>query len=48
VRFNPDVFYNDFKDAQLVLLSCPQYGGPATDTCWRRADAQRISTAQPT
>ena len=28
VRFNPTVFYNDFKDAQLVLLSCPQYGGP--------------------
>ncbi len=29
VRFNTAVFYNDFKDAQLVLLSCPQYGpGP--------------------
>jgi len=28
VRFNTAIFYNDFKDAQLVLLSCPQYGGP--------------------
>ena len=28
VRFNTAVFYNDFTDAQLVLLSCPQYGGP--------------------
>jgi iron complex outermembrane receptor protein len=28
VRFNTAVFFNDFKDAQLVLLSCPQYGGP--------------------
>jgi iron complex outermembrane recepter protein len=28
LRFNAAVFYNDFKDAQLVLLSCPQFGGP--------------------
>ena len=28
VRFNVAAFYNDLKDAQLVLLSCPQYGGP--------------------
>ena len=28
VRFNTAFFFNDFKDAQLVLLSCPQYGGP--------------------
>jgi iron complex outermembrane receptor protein len=28
LRFNTAVFYNDFKDAQLVLLSCPQFGGP--------------------
>jgi iron complex outermembrane recepter protein len=28
LRFNTAVFFNDFKDAQLVLLSCPQYGGP--------------------
>ena len=28
VRLNAAVFYNDFKDAQLTLLSCPQFGGP--------------------
>jgi len=28
LRFNAAVFYDDFKDAQLVLLSCPQFGGP--------------------
>jgi len=28
MRFNLATFYNDFKDAQIVLLSCPQYGGP--------------------
>jgi iron complex outermembrane receptor protein len=28
VRFNTAIFYNDFKDAQITLLSCPQYGGP--------------------
>ncbi len=28
VRLNVAAFYNDFKDAQLTLLSCPQFGGP--------------------
>lgn len=28
VRLNTAVFYNDFKNAQLTLLSCPQFGGP--------------------
>ncbi|WP_245647655.1 TonB-dependent receptor [Novosphingobium lentum] len=28
VRFNVSGFYNKFKDAQLTLLSCPQFGGP--------------------
>ncbi len=28
LRFNADVFYLNFKDAQLTLLSCPQFGGP--------------------
>ncbi|HEX8783898.1 MAG TPA: TonB-dependent receptor, partial [Steroidobacteraceae bacterium] len=28
MRFNVAGFYNDFKDAQIVLLSCPQFGGP--------------------
>ncbi len=27
LRVNLDVFYLDFKNAQLTLLSCPQYGG---------------------
>lgn len=27
-RLNLAVFYNDFTDAQLTLLSCPQFGGP--------------------
>jgi len=25
VRFNTAIFYNDFTDAQIVLLSCPQF-----------------------
>jgi iron complex outermembrane recepter protein len=28
LRFNATAFYNDLKDAQLTLLSCPQFGGP--------------------
>lgn len=28
VRLNVAAFYNDFTDAQLTLLSCPQFGGP--------------------
>jgi len=28
LRLNLAGFYNDFKDAQLTLLSCPQFGGP--------------------
>lgn len=28
VRLNLTGFYNDFTDAQLTLLSCPQFGGP--------------------
>jgi iron complex outermembrane receptor protein len=28
LRFNVSAFYNKFKDAQLTLLSCPQFGGP--------------------
>jgi iron complex outermembrane receptor protein len=33
VRFNTAVFYNDFTDAQIVLLSCPQYSPSATSPC---------------
>jgi iron complex outermembrane receptor protein len=28
LRLNIVGFFNDFKDAQLTLLSCPQFGGP--------------------
>lgn len=28
VRLNVSAFYNKLKDAQLTLLSCPQFGGP--------------------
>ncbi|WP_160486839.1 TonB-dependent receptor [Aurantiacibacter rhizosphaerae] len=28
VRLNLAGFYNDFTDAQLTLLACPQFGGP--------------------
>jgi iron complex outermembrane receptor protein len=28
VRFNAAAFWNDFTNAQLTLLSCPQFGGP--------------------
>jgi iron complex outermembrane recepter protein len=28
LRLNAAAFYIDFKDAQLTLLSCPQFGGP--------------------
>jgi iron complex outermembrane receptor protein len=28
LRFNVTGFYNKLKDAQLTLLSCPQFGGP--------------------
>jgi iron complex outermembrane receptor protein len=33
VRFNAAVFYNDFKDAQLVLLTCPQFSPTPTTPC---------------
>jgi iron complex outermembrane receptor protein len=28
VRFNAAAFYSKYKDIQLTLLSCPQFGGP--------------------
>ena len=28
VRLNGSFFYNKYKDIQLTLLACPQYGGP--------------------
>ena len=43
VRFNTAVFYNDFKDAQLVLLSCPQYGGPGPCALPQNAGDAKVS-----
>ena len=28
VRFNASAFFNKYKDIQVALLSCPQFGGP--------------------
>ena len=28
LRFNVSAYYNELKDTQLTLLSCPQFGGP--------------------
>jgi len=33
VRFNAAVFYNDFKDAQIVLLTCPQLSPSPMTPC---------------
>ena len=43
VRFNTAVFYNDFKDAQLVLLSCPQFGGPGPCALPQNAGDAKVS-----
>ena len=43
VRFNTAVFYNDFKDAQLVLTSCPQYGGPGPCALPQNAGDAKVS-----
>jgi iron complex outermembrane receptor protein len=33
VRFNAAIFYNDFKDAQIVLLTCPQLSPTPQTPC---------------
>jgi iron complex outermembrane receptor protein len=43
VRFNTAVFYNDFKDAQLVLTSCPQFGGPGPCALPQNAGDAKVS-----
>ena len=43
LRFNTAVFYNDFKDAQLVLTSCPQYGGPGPCALPQNAGDAKVS-----
>jgi len=46
VRFNAAVFYNDFKDAQLVLLTCPQYGGPGPCALPQNAGDAKVTGAE--
>jgi iron complex outermembrane recepter protein len=33
LRVNVAAFYNDYKDIQVILLSCPQFGGPPGTPC---------------
>ncbi|HEY2676922.1 MAG TPA: TonB-dependent receptor [Steroidobacteraceae bacterium] len=33
LRVNVAAFYNDYQDIQVVLLSCPQFGGPVGTPC---------------
>jgi iron complex outermembrane receptor protein len=46
VRVNAAVFYNDFKDAQLVLLSCPQFGGPGPCALPQNAGDAKVKGAE--
>jgi iron complex outermembrane receptor protein len=46
VRVNAAVFYNDFKDAQLVLLSCPQFGGPGPCALPQNAGNAKVKGAE--
>jgi iron complex outermembrane recepter protein len=46
LRVNGAVFYNDFKDAQLVLLSCPQFGGPGPCALPQNAGDAKVKGAE--
>jgi iron complex outermembrane receptor protein len=46
VRVNAAVFYNDFKDAQLTLLSCPQFGGPGPCALPQNAGNAKVKGAE--
>jgi iron complex outermembrane receptor protein len=46
LRFNTAIFYNDFRDAQLVLLSCPQYGGPGPCALPQNAGNAKVKGAE--
>jgi iron complex outermembrane recepter protein len=46
VRVNGDVFYNDFKDAQLTLLTCPQFGGPGPCALPQNAGNAKVKGAE--
>jgi iron complex outermembrane recepter protein len=55
LRLNLAAFYNNFKDAQLTLLSCPQFGGPgpcalpqnAGDASMKGFEAEVLATIAP-
>lgn len=55
VRFNAAAFIQDFTDAQLTLLSCPQFGGPgpcalpqnAGDAQMKGVEAELFATPLP-
>jgi len=46
LRVNGAVFYNDFKDAQLTLLSCPQFGGPGPCALPQNAGNAKVKGAE--
>ena len=46
VRANASLFYNKFKDIQLTLLSCPQFGGPGPCALPQNAGEATIKGAE--
>ncbi|MEH3107019.1 MAG: TonB-dependent receptor [Sphingomonas fennica] len=43
MRFNLAGYYSDYKDIQLTLLSCPQFGGPGPCAAPQNAGNARIA-----
>ncbi len=46
MRFNVAGYYSDYKDIQLTLLSCPQFGGPGPCAAPQNAGNARIAGAE--
>jgi iron complex outermembrane receptor protein len=46
VRLNGAVFFSDYKDIQLTLLSCPQFGGPGPCALPQNAGDAEIKGAE--
>jgi iron complex outermembrane receptor protein len=46
LRINVSAFYVDFKDAQLTLLSCPQFGGPGPCALPQNAGNAKVKGAE--
>jgi len=46
LRVNVSAFYVDFKDAQLTLLSCPQFGGPGPCALPQNAGNAKVKGAE--